>query len=139
MIAAIPLNWRNQVGSPPPFRLRRKFRQRREIGSIRRRRGERRHPCLADLGGPSYRTSTMFGFLQCLAKRWSPGCVNAAGKARQKWYARAVTTFTKPGNCLLAEPCNVSTQVSLYVRAFASYPKLMICNSFHTQGLGRLV
>ena len=23
--------------------------------------------------------------LQGSAKRWSPGCVNAAGKARQKW------------------------------------------------------
>ena len=35
--------------------------------------------------------------LQDTAKRWSSGCVNAAGKARQKWWARAVTKFTKPG------------------------------------------
>ena len=31
--------------------------------------------------------------------------MNAAGKARQKWQARAITKFTKPGNRLLAEPC----------------------------------
>ena len=36
----------------------------------------------------------------------SPGCVNAAGKARQKRKARAVTNFTKPGDRLLAKPCN---------------------------------
>ena len=26
------------------------------------------------------------------AKMWSPGCVNAAGKARQKWSARTVNS-----------------------------------------------
>ena len=39
------------------------------------------------------------------SERWSPVCVNAAGKARQKWYARAGTKFSKPGDHLLAEPC----------------------------------
>ena len=39
------------------------------------------------------------------AKRWSPGCVNAACKVRQEWQVRAVTKFTKPGDCLLADPC----------------------------------
>ena len=40
--------------------------------------------------GPK-RTDTAFdamgfqGTLQGSAKRWAPGCVNAAGKARQKW------------------------------------------------------
>ena len=34
--------------------------------------------------------------LQGLAKMWSPGCVNAAGKARQTWKATAATEFTKP-------------------------------------------
>ena len=29
----------------------------------------------------------------------------AAGKARQKWLARAGTKFTKPGDHLLAKPC----------------------------------
>ena len=43
--------------------------------------------------------------VQGLAKRWSPGCVNAAGKARQKWEATAANKFTKPGHSLLAEPC----------------------------------
>ena len=37
------------------------------------------------------------------AKRWSIGCVNAAGKARQKRYAKV----TKPGACLLAKPCTL--------------------------------
>ena len=36
------------------------------------------------------------------------GCVNAAGKARQKWQATAEMKFTKPGARLLAEPCTVS-------------------------------
>ena len=31
--------------------------------------------------------------------------MNAAGMDGQKWKARAVTKFTKPGDCLLAEPC----------------------------------
>ena len=44
-------------------------------------------------------------YIQSSAERWLPGCVNAAGKARQKRYARAVTKFTKPGDRLLAEPC----------------------------------
>ena len=35
--------------------------------------------------------------IQGLAKRWSPGCVNSAGKARQKWQATAGTEFTNPG------------------------------------------
>ena len=46
--------------------------------------------------------------IQDSAKRWSPGCVNAPGKARQNWYARARTIFTKPGDRLLAEPCIIS-------------------------------
>ena len=33
--------------------------------------------------------------------------MNAAGKARQKRSAIAVTKFTKPGDRLLAEPCYV--------------------------------
>ena len=35
----------------------------------------------------------------------APGCVKAAGKARQEWQAGAVTKFTKPGDRLLAAPC----------------------------------
>ena len=32
------------------------------------------------------------------AKRWSPGCVNTAGKLRQKWYTTAVKKkFINPG------------------------------------------
>ena len=37
------------------------------------------------------------------AERWTPGCVNGAGKFRQMWQARAATKFTKPGD--QAEPC----------------------------------
>ena len=37
------------------------------------------------------------GHVQSSAKRWSPGCVNAAGKARQ-------TKFIKHGDCLIAKP-----------------------------------
>ena len=33
------------------------------------------------------------------SKRWSPGCVNAACKARLKWKATAGTKFTKLGAC----------------------------------------
>ena len=40
-------------------------------------------------------------YVQGSAKSCSPGCVNAAGKARQKQYAKV----TKPGACLLAELC----------------------------------
>ena len=38
------------------------------------------------------------------AKRLWPGCMNAAGKLRQKWQATAGTKFTKPGWSLSAEP-----------------------------------
>ena len=38
--------------------------------------------------------------------------MNGAGKARQKWYARAATEFTKPVQSLLAELCrNKKSQV----------------------------
>ena len=37
------------------------------------------------------------------AKRHTQGCVNAAGYARQKWYATAGTKATKPLDHLLAE------------------------------------
>ena len=47
--------------------------------------------------------------IQGSAKRWAPGCVNAAGKARQKWQATAATKFTKPGDSLLAVPCGLSS------------------------------
>ena len=43
--------------------------------------------------------------MQGSAKRWAPGCVNAAGKARRKWQATAATIFTKLGDRFLAEPC----------------------------------
>ena len=50
-----------------------------------------------------------FGFtlqvIQGWAKRWSPSCVNAASKARQKWEKRAAIKLTKPGDRLLAESC----------------------------------
>ena len=41
--------------------------------------------------------------VQGSAERWSPGSVNAAGKATHKWTATAGTKFTKPGDRLLAE------------------------------------
>ena len=41
--------------------------------------------------------------IQGSAKRWTPGCVNAAGEARQKWQATAGTKVTKPGDRLSAE------------------------------------
>ena len=49
-------------------------------------------------------TTEIWVCLQGSAMRWSPGCVNAADKARQKWQAWAGTKFTKPGDRLLAEP-----------------------------------
>ena len=45
--------------------------------------------------------------IQGSAIRWSLGCMNAAGEARQKWQATAATKLTKPGDCLLAEPCTL--------------------------------
>ena len=44
------------------------------------------------------------------AKRMALGCVNAAGKARQKWYATAETKFIKPGARLLADPWGYSIE-----------------------------
>ena len=38
--------------------------------------------------------------------------MDAAGDARQKWLARAVTKFTKPGARLLAEPCIVQKSLT---------------------------
>ena len=43
--------------------------------------------------------------VQGSTNRWAPGCVDAAGKLRQKWWARAGTKFTKPRARLLVEPC----------------------------------
>ena len=43
--------------------------------------------------------------VQDSAKRWAPGCVNAAGKLRQKWLATAGTKSTKHGTHLLADLC----------------------------------
>ena len=51
--------------------------------------------------------------LQGLAKRRAPGCVNAADKARWKWYAIVGTIFTKPGAHIFAKP---STQLSLLMQ-----------------------
>ena len=48
------------------------------------------------LEGASTSANDFLACLQGSAKRWSPGCVNAAGKARQKWQATAATIFTKP-------------------------------------------
>ena len=53
----------------------------------------------------SLRPTLSSSHIQGSVKRWSPGCLNAAGKARPKREARAVTNFTKPGDRLLAEPC----------------------------------
>ena len=52
-----------------------------------------------------------------MAKRKSPGCVNAAGKGRQKWYATAVTKYTKPGDHLLAEPFSSSVVLHFWKTA----------------------
>ena len=41
--------------------------------------------------------------LQGSAKRCSPGCMNAAGRARKKWQAKAGTKLTKPLDRHLAE------------------------------------
>ena len=43
--------------------------------------------------------------VQDSADRWAPGCVNAAGKARQTWLATAATKLTKPEDRLIADPC----------------------------------
>ena len=46
-------------------------------------------------------------FEQGSAKSHVSGCVNAAGKVRQKWQATAATKFTKPGNKTLVQPCSL--------------------------------
>ena len=43
--------------------------------------------------------------VQSPAERWAPGCVNATGKAKQKWQATAAKKFTKPWDRLLANAC----------------------------------
>ena len=42
--------------------------------------------------GKGTTTIETYNDVQGSAKRWSPGCVNAAGKARQKWQARALVS-----------------------------------------------
>ena len=44
-------------------------------------------------------------FVQGSANPLAPGCENALGKLRQRWYETAVTKFTKPGVRGLADPC----------------------------------
>ena len=68
-------------------------------------RGDNAELCIS--GGPGSAQCCIIVALQSPAKKWSPGCVNAAGQARQKWYARAVTTFTKPASHLLAKLCKL--------------------------------
>ena len=48
-----------------------------------------------------------------MAKRLWPGCVNAAGKLRQKWKATAETKFSKPGQSLLVEPVQRLAKVNV--------------------------
>ena len=45
------------------------------------------------------------GIVQGSGERWTPGCVNATGKVRQKYTAIVGTKFNKPGTCLSAELC----------------------------------
>ena len=54
---------------------------------------------------PARTEMVQFLKIQGSAKRRAPGCVKAVGKANQKWKATAGIKFTKPGACLLAEPC----------------------------------
>ena len=45
--------------------------------------------------------------IQGWAKKWSPGCEKFTGRSRQKWYAIAGATFTKPP----ATKCGVSLSI----------------------------
>ena len=44
-------------------------------------------------------------FVQGSPKECFPGCENAVGKLRQKWYATAVKKFSKPWNDFFGGPC----------------------------------
>ena len=73
-------------------------------------------PCLLAIATVTFgdRRTTTSALSTGLTKKLSPGCMNAAGKAGPKWYAKAVTKFTKPGARLLAEPFTfLSVAVSL--------------------------
>ena len=59
--------------------------------------------------------------VQGSAKRWSPGCVNDAVKARQKWKARALTRFTKPGNQCSLPSFKCMTIITDPVRLLSSF------------------
>ena len=61
-------------------------------------------------------------------KRRYLGCVNAAGKARQKWYATAETKFIKPGARLLADPWGYSIEDRRWSSGFDCFR-----NWFHTR------
>ena len=66
--------------------------------------------------------------------RRAPGCENAAGKLRQKWQATAGTKFTKPGACLILEPCisvakNVTKNASNRIRRHLKQSFLIYCVS----------
>ena len=52
-------------------------------------------------------------YLQRSAKVIAPGCVNAAGKVRQKGYARAALKFNIPGAPALAEFCISTYSVAM--------------------------
>ena len=79
--------------------------------------------------------------LQGSAKRCSPGYVNAAGKAGQKWQATAGTKFTKTEERLLADlrlvhrrpPARRSSLISIRVITPAS---ILILNPSEDGGRG---
>ena len=56
--------------------------------------------------------------VQGSAKKQSPGCMNAACKARQKSWATAGTKCTKPGDRLLTEPCTCPLLIKEYLSPF---------------------
>ena len=67
---------------------------------------EKSSPNISAVPPPTSRSLT-YSTLQGSTNRRAPGCVNAAGKLRQKWKARARTKFTKPGARLIVAPCTL--------------------------------
>ena len=66
--------------------------------------------------------------VQSSAERWSPGCVNAAGKAWQKWWATEVTKFNKSCDLLLAWPCTTLLSSEPNHTQYQLRPLLCLCS-----------
>ena len=86
-------------------RTRDSFSSAQEGGRINIAKAETEPSVPSSLPAPAFSCSHVNKGCTGFGKIVGPGCVNAAGKARLQWKARAGTKLTIPGARLLAEPC----------------------------------